>query len=159
MAPTTLRSPPTRRDHVAARSPCRTCGTRIAIENGRYYAPHTRRWRSEFTRVLREADCDMLSTSTTFRQRINTVTMRRLIRDAVRRIASCHVAGHYDEADYLKIDTLVATVKDAVWELLAFTYATHGLRPTLLERDFNFPPLPLLLAEVQRIRQLQAAIA
>ena len=43
--------------------------------------------------------------------------------------------------------------------LLAFAYATHGVHPTLLERDFNFPPLPVLLAEVRRIRELQAAAA
>jgi uncharacterized protein len=33
------------------------------------------------------------------------------------------------------------------------------VRPTLLERDFNFPPLPVLLAEVQRIRDVQATFA
>ena len=48
-------------------------------------------------------------------------------------------------------------MNDSVWDLLAFAYATHGVRPTLLERDFNFPPLPMLLAEVQRIRDMQAA--
>jgi uncharacterized protein (UPF0276 family) len=34
-------------------------------------------------------------------------------------------------------------------------YRVHGVRPTLLERDFNFPPLDTLLAEVQCIRTLQ----
>jgi uncharacterized protein (UPF0276 family) len=29
--------------------------------------------------------------------------------------------------------------------------------PTLLERDFNFPPLPELLNEVRHIRRLQSA--
>ena len=46
---------------------------------------------------------------------------------------------------------------DVVWALLGFAYAAHGVRPTLLERDFNFPPLPVLLDEVARIRALQAA--
>ena len=73
------------------------------------------------------------------------------------RIASYHVAGHFDEADDLKIDTHGAAVKDDVWALLGHAYATHGVRPTLLERDFNFPPLPVLLDEVARIRTLQAA--
>ena len=44
-----------------------------------------------------------------------------------------------------------------MWDLLAHAYARHGVRPTLLERDFNFPPLPVLLGEVERIRGLQAA--
>ncbi|MEF9979051.1 MAG: DUF692 family protein, partial [Thermomonas sp.] len=74
-------------------------------------------------------------------------------------IASLHIAGHYDEAEDLKVDTHGAPVKDAVWDLLAHAYRVHGLRPTLLERDFNFPPLPTLLAEVQRIRDVQAKTA
>ena len=75
------------------------------------------------------------------------------------RIASYHVAGHYDEAPDLKVDTHGAAVKGDVWDLLAHAYARHGARPTLLERDFNFPPLPTLLAEVAQIRGLQAAAA
>ena len=46
-----------------------------------------------------------------------------------------------------------------MWSLLAHAYRAHGVRPTLLERDFNFPPLPELLAELARVRQLQAAVA
>ncbi len=40
---------------------------------------------------------------------------------------------------------------DPVWALLAQAYAVHGVRPTLLERDFNFPPLAELYAEVGHI--------
>jgi len=75
------------------------------------------------------------------------------------RIASLHVAGHYDEADDLKVDTHGTAVKADVWDLLAHAYRAHGLRPTLLERDFNFPPLGTLLDEVQRIRDFQAQAA
>ena len=31
-----------------------------------------------------------------------------------------------------------------------------GPVPTLLERDFNFPPMDELLAEVRRVKELQA---
>ena len=41
--------------------------------------------------------------------------------------------------------------------LTLIAYALHGVRPTLLERDFNFPPLGVLLDEVGRIRELQQA--
>mgnify|MGYP001818214296 CR=1 FL=1 len=34
---------------------------------------------------------------------------------------------------------------------------SFGVVPTLLERDFNIPPLPELLGEVRYIRELQAA--
>jgi hypothetical protein len=71
------------------------------------------------------------------------------------RIGCYHVAGHYDEADDLKVDTHGAAVKDEVWSLLAHAYALHGVRPTLLERDFNFPSLATLLDEVETIRNLQ----
>ena len=71
------------------------------------------------------------------------------------RIAYLHVAGHYDQAADLKIDTHGAPVIDPVWTLLRSAYAQHGVRPTLLERDFNFPPLAELYAELAHIRSLQ----
>ena len=82
-----------------------------------------------------------------------------LARMPTARIASYHVAGHYDEAPDLKVDTHGAPVKDDVWSLLAEAYRLHGVRPTLLERDFNLPPLPVLQEEVERIRRLQREAA
>ena len=69
------------------------------------------------------------------------------------------MAGHLDEAPDLKIDTHGSAVIDPVWELLARTYARIGARPTLLERDFNFPPYAELRGELQTIRRLQAVHA
>jgi hypothetical protein len=43
-----------------------------------------------------------------------------------------------------------------VWSLLETAYACFGVVPTLLERDFNIPPLPELLAEVGHIAALQS---
>ncbi|MDH5302837.1 MAG: DUF692 domain-containing protein, partial [Gammaproteobacteria bacterium] len=40
---------------------------------------------------------------------------------------------------------------------LAAAYQHFGAVPTLLERDFNFPPVQELLDEVARIRELQNA--
>ena len=110
--------------------------------------------------MLAEADCDLLlDVNNVYVNAINHRYDARAYIDAMptARIASLHIAGHYDEADDLKVDTHGTAVKDDVWALLAHAYRTHGLRPTLLERDFNFPPLATLLAEVQRIRDLQAA--
>jgi uncharacterized protein (UPF0276 family) len=42
-----------------------------------------------------------------------------------------------------------------VWELLDLAYARFGVFPTLLERDFNIPPLDELVREVKRIKQIQ----
>lgn len=139
-------------------------GRRIAIENVSYYAaPYQALGEIEFINaVLHEADCDLLlDVNNVHVNAINHGYDARAFVDAMpsARIASLHIAGHYDEAEDLKVDTHGAPVKDAVWDLLAHAYRAHGLRPTLLERDFNFPPLPTLLAEVQRIRDMQAQAA
>ena len=137
-------------------------GRRIAIENVSYYAaPYQAMPEIDFVNaVLGEADCDLLlDVNNVFVNAINHGYDARGFIDGMptARIASIHIAGHYDEAPDLKVDTHGAAVKDGVWELLAHAYARHGVRPTLLERDFNFPPLAVLLAEVERIRELQAA--
>lgn len=75
------------------------------------------------------------------------------------RIAYLHVAGYLEQSAELKIDTHGALVDDPVWALLAHAYATHGVRPTLLERDFNFPPIAELYGEVGCIRALQQEAA
>ena len=152
--------------HVAARirQVQDALGRRIAVENVSYYAaPWQAMPEADFVNtVLAEAGCDLLlDVNNVFVNAVNHGYDARAFIDALpgARIASYHVAGHYDEADDLKIDTHGAAVKDDVWSLLAHAYRAHGVRPTLLERDFNFPPLPELLAELARVRQLQAAVA
>jgi uncharacterized protein (UPF0276 family) len=68
-----------------------------------------------------------------------------------------HVAGHYEEAKDLRVDTHGSAVIDPVWRLLDQAYARIGHAvPTLLERDFNIPPLPELLGELGHIHRIQA---
>lgn len=150
--------------HVAARirRVQDALGRRIAVENVSYYAaPYQAMAEADFvTAVLDEADCDLLlDVNNIYVNSINHGydAAQFLARMPSRRIASYHIAGHYDEAQDLKIDTHGADVKNDVWQLLAEAYRAHGVRPTLLERDFNFPPLADLLAEVERIRELQRA--
>lgn len=152
--------------HVAAhiRQAQDALGRRIAVENVSYYAaPYQAMDEADFIiAVLSEADCDLLlDVNNIYVNAINHGYDARgfLARMPSARIASYHIAGHYDEADDLKVDTHGAPVKDDVWSLLSLAYATHGVRPTLLERDFNFPPLAELAAELQRIRHLQSAHA
>jgi uncharacterized protein (UPF0276 family) len=149
--------------HVAAhiRQAQDALGRRIAVENVSYYAaPYQAMAEADFiTAVLDEADCDLLlDVNNVYVNAINHGYDARdfLARMPSARIASYHIAGHYDEADDLKVDTHGAPVKDDVWALLSAAYALHGVRPTLLERDFNFPPLVELCTELQRIRGLQA---
>ena len=71
------------------------------------------------------------------------------------RIAYGHIAGHFEEAEDLRVDTHGADVIDPVWQLLDAAYAQFGVFPTLLERDFNIPPVDELLMEVDQIRGYQ----
>nr|WP_241093304.1 DUF692 domain-containing protein [Xanthomonas sp.] len=150
--------------HVAARirQAQDALGRRIAVENVSYYAaPGQLLSEAEFVNaVLAEADCELLLD-------INNVHVNAfnhgydaqafLAAMPSARVASYHVAGHYDDAaSALKIDSHGSAVAAPVWSLLAQAYRLHGVRPTLLERDAHFPPLPELLAEVQRIRTAQA---
>ena len=72
------------------------------------------------------------------------------------RVAYIHIAGHYNEAPDLIVDSHGAAVIDPVWELLDLAYAHCGVIPTLLERDFFIPPLAELIAELDHIRRIQS---
>lgn len=136
---------------------------RIAIENVSYYAaPFQVLSEMDFIKaVLVEADCDLLlDVNNVFVNSINHgYDAQAFIRELpTERIAYLHVAGHYTQEEDLRIDTHAAAVCDPVWELLVFTYREHGIKPTVLERDFNFPPFADLLAEVQHIRSMQQSV-
>ncbi|WP_295682932.1 DUF692 family multinuclear iron-containing protein, partial [uncultured Nevskia sp.] len=73
----------------------------------------------------------------------------------LQRVRYIHIAGHHVEADDLCIDTHGAEVSDPVWALLAQACDKLGPLPTLLERDFNLPPLASLLVEIDQIRTVQ----
>jgi uncharacterized protein (UPF0276 family) len=136
---------------------------RIGIENVSYYAalaPNEMSEREFLLAVLNEADCDLLLDVNNIY--VNSINHRYDAHDFLaamptERIAYLHVAGHYQEAEDLIVDTHGADVVDPVWDLLASAFALHGAQPTLLERDFNLPPLAELCAEVDRVRQLQHA--
>jgi uncharacterized protein (UPF0276 family) len=135
---------------------------RIALENVSYYAPaDSSMSECDFLlAVLEEADCDlMLDINNIVVNSINHGydTHEFLRRMPAKRLRYFHLAGHYVEAPDLRIDTHGSAVDEQSWGLLADAYAQFGAVPTLLERDFNFPPLAELLAEVARIRALQAS--
>lgn len=135
---------------------------RIAMENVSYYAaPGQEMSELEFLNaVLAEADCDLLLDVNNIY--VNAINHRYdpvdfLVGLPAGRIRYAHVAGHFDEADDLKVDTHGAPVIDRVWQLLQRAYQQFGPIPTLLERDFNIPPLAELCREVARIRDYQTA--
>ncbi len=133
---------------------------RIGMENVSYYAaPGQEMPEIEFINaVLDEADCDLLlDVNNIYVNSINHGYDAESYMQALpaERVVYFHVAGHYDEADDLKVDTHGAAIIDPVWSLLEKAYQQFGVVPTLLERDFNIPPLPELLTEVEKISSLQ----
>ena len=70
------------------------------------------------------------------------------------------IKGAYRHLPELLIDTHGEAVKGTVWDLLEYSYQRLPvIPPTLLERDFNFPPFAELYAEVEHIAQLQQKYA
>jgi uncharacterized protein (UPF0276 family) len=110
------------------------------------------------TAVLEEADCDLLLDINNIV--VNSINHQYDAREFMLampedRIKYFHLAGHYVEAEDLRIDTHGAAVDQQAWQLLADAYAHFGPVPTLLERDFNFPPMHELLDEVRQIKTMQ----
>lgn len=133
----------------------------LAVENASFYvdSPLSAMSEAEFIcAVLDEADCKLhLDVNNIY---VNSVNFGYdpsafLAVLPAERVCYIHVAGHYREADDLIIDTHGADVIDPVWRLLGEAYARCGIQPTLLERDFNIPPLAQLLQELGCIRDIQ----
>jgi len=132
----------------------------IAIENISYYAApgQTMTETAFINAVLKEANCQLLLDINNIY--VNSINHQYNPIDYLKampqeRIAYLHVAGHYNENVDLIIDTHGADVIDPVWALLQEAYQLYGPIPTLLERDFNIPPLQTLFQETDKIKFLQ----
>lgn len=134
---------------------------RIGMENVSTYAAPAGAEMSELAflnAVVSEADCGFhLDINNIFVNSINHGFDAReyLAGIPADRILYAHIAGHYREEDNLRVDTHGEDVLPEVWDLLDEAYARYGVFPTLLERDFNIPPLTELLGEVDQIVQRQ----
>ena len=135
-------------------------GQRIAMENASYYAaPGKEMEEIEFINsVLQRSDCLLhLDINNIY---VNSINHRYDAESFLEqlpgeRIAYAHIAGHHVEDEDLRVDTHAADVIDPVWQLLNKAYEYFGVFPTLLERDFNIPPLTELLEEVKTIKHYQ----
>jgi len=133
---------------------------RIAMENVSYYAaPGQEMSEIEFINaVIEEADCDfLLDVNNIYVNSINHGYNADEFLKALpgERIIYGHIAGHYNKAEDLIVDTHGADVIDPVWRLLHVAFESFGVFPTLLERDFNIPPVSELLKEVDTIASIQ----
>lgn len=133
----------------------------ISMENASYYTPAPGKEMEEIefiNAVLEEADCGLLLDVNNIY--VNSVNhqydaIEFLKQLPAERIRYAHIAGHYNEDKDLIVDTHGADVIDPVWEILDKAYEHSGVFPTLLERDFNIPPVAELLSEVKQIALLQ----
>lgn len=135
-------------------------GRKIAMENASYYvAPGQEISEIEFINtVLEKADCLLhLDINNIYVNSINHKYDAEEFLKALpgERISYAHIAGHYYEDEDLRVDTHGADVIDPVWDLLDIAYQHFGVFPTLLERDFNIPPMAQLLKEVDLIHSYQ----
>jgi len=133
----------------------------ISMENASYYTPAPGKEMEEIeflNAVLDEADCGLLLDVNNIY--VNSVNhsydpIEFLKQLPAERIRYAHIAGHYNEAEDLIVDTHGADVIDPVWDILDKAYQHFGVFPTLLERDFNIPAIPELLKEVKQIADAQ----
>jgi uncharacterized protein len=73
------------------------------------------------------------------------------------RIQQIHLAGHLNKGDY-SIDTHDHEIIDAVWALYAESLRRFGHISTMIERDDDIPALNILLAELQKARDISRSV-
>ena len=133
----------------------------ISMENASYYtaAPGKEMSEIEFINaVIEEANCGLLLDVNNIY--VNSINhgydpIDYLKQLPAKRIRYGHIAGHFNEDEDLIVDTHGADVIDPVWHILDKAYQHFGVFPTLLERDFNIPPVDELLQEVKQISDMQ----
>ena len=132
----------------------------LVLENISYYAaPGQEMTELQFLQqVLEQGDCRLLlDVNNVYVNSINHGYDAKAFIAGLpsERIVYGHIAGHSEEAPDLLVDTHGADVRSEVWDLLHYAYQQHGVFDTVLERDFNIPPLADLLLEAAQVEQAQ----
>ena len=142
-----------------------TLGRRLVLENVSSYLTYRSDEMTEWQflrEVCEQADCLLLLD-------VNNIYVSSVNHDfdpmaylhalPPERIQQIHLAGHSDLGDHI-IDTHDHPVAEPVWELYAAAcrhVGAHGSAASMIERDDNIPPLPELLAELDRARAIFAS--
>ena len=111
-----------------------------------------------YTRVAESADCWlMLDINNVYVSSVNHGFAPQDYLAAIdfSRVLQVHLAGHSVEPDGTIVDTHDRPVCAEVWELYADAYRRAGPFPTLLEWDANIPPMPVMLEELDRAREVR----
>lgn len=138
-------------------------GRPFALENVSSYLgyrhSHMNEWQF-LTAIVEEADCGILLD-------VNNIYVSARNHDfdaqdylagvPPERVLQIHLAGHTDNLTHV-IDTHDHPVPDAVWSLYGDALRRLGPVATMIERDDDIPPLPELVAELERARATAAAV-
>ena len=147
-------------DHV--RQVQDTLGRRLVLENVSSYLAYRSDEMTEWQflcEVCERADCLLLLD-------VNNIYVSSVNHDfdplaylhylPAERVQQIHLAGHRDNGDHI-IDTHDHPIAEPVWALYAAACMQFGAVATMIERDDNIPPLPDMLAELDRARAVFAS--
>lgn len=136
----------------------------LVVENASTYVSFVASEMSEaeFVREMAErADCLLLlDVNNVFVSSFNHGFDSEAFIDAVpvERVVQFHMAGHTDNETH-RVDTHDQPVCEEVWALYEHARRRFGAVSAMIERDDNFPPFDELLAELQRMREIDARVA
>lgn len=136
---------------------------RLVVENASTYVSfvESEMREEEFVREMAErADCLLLLDVnnvcvSSFNHGFDPVAFIDAI--PVERVVQFHMAGHTDKETH-RVDTHDQPVCDEVWTLYEHARRRFGDVSAMIERDDNFPPFEELLAELARMREIDARL-
>lgn len=132
-------------------------GLPFLVENPSYYVEMPGAEMSEIDfllEIVEKADCGvLLDVNNVFVNASNHGYDPKAYIDAIprERVLQYHIAGHFDEGEFI-IDTHGADIIDEVFKLYEYAIKHTGPVTTIIERDFEIPPLSDLIAENKLVR-------
>jgi uncharacterized protein (UPF0276 family) len=136
-------------------------GRRLVIENVSSYVTYTASTLTEWeflSALATEADCLLLlDVNNVYVSSVNHEFDAQAFLEGlpVTRVQQMHLAGHQDHGTHL-IDTHDHPIVDPVWSLYRRAVERFGAVTTMIERDAEIPPLPVLLEELDAARRICA---
>ncbi len=131
----------------------------LALENVSYYTPVAAEMTEpEFINaIIRESGCNMLlDVNNVYVNAFNHNYEAKKFIDQMPldKVVYIHMAGHEKVQPDLIIDTHGKPIIAPVYELFEWTINKMKPVPVLLERDYNFPQMDELLAEVKKLQAI-----